>query len=91
MSTAGFFDRYPRYLTTSDSETQMGSARLNLRHTAIIESNLDAIRGRRILDIASHDGRWSFAALRAGATMMAAGSPCEREVPQLPPWFHGRR
>jgi SAM-dependent methyltransferase len=68
MSTAGFFDRYPRFLTTSDSETQLGLARLNLRHTAIIESNLDAIRGRRVLDIASHDGRWSFAALQAGAT-----------------------
>ncbi|MGH3391360.1 MAG: class I SAM-dependent methyltransferase [Actinomadura sp.] len=38
-----------------------------MRHAAIVEQNLDAIRGRRILDIASHDGRWSFAALTAGA------------------------
>src|SRR4051794_17029055 len=67
MSTAGFFDSYPRFLRTSGSETQAGTGRLNLRHAAIIETNLDAIRGRRILDIASHDGRWSFAALMAGA------------------------
>lgn len=67
VSAAEFFDSYPRFLRTSGSETQAGTARLNLRHAAIIETNLDAIRGRRILDIASHDGRWSFAALMAGA------------------------
>jgi SAM-dependent methyltransferase len=68
MSAAGFFDRYPRFLSTSGSETQAGTGRLNLRYAAIVETNLETIRDRRILDIASHDGRWSFAALMAGAS-----------------------
>lgn len=41
--------------------------RLRLRHRAIIEHNADVFRGAAVLDIASHDGRWSFAALQAGA------------------------
>jgi predicted nicotinamide N-methyase len=61
----GFFDDYPAFFETS----RTGSApnRLKARHTALIESNPDVVTGRRILDIASHDGTWSFAALRAGA------------------------
>jgi hypothetical protein len=38
-----------------------------LRHVAIIKDNEDILRGSRVVDIASHDGRWSFAALKAGA------------------------
>lgn len=34
---------------------------------AIIDANRDALKGARVLDLASHDGRWSFAALQAGA------------------------
>ena len=33
----------------------------------MIESNQDILAGARVLDLASHDGRWSFAALKAGA------------------------
>jgi len=33
----------------------------------MIQANLDCIHGRSILDLASHDGRWSFAALKNGA------------------------
>ncbi|WP_322936851.1 class I SAM-dependent methyltransferase [Nocardioides bizhenqiangii] len=33
----------------------------------MIESNRDILAGARVLDLASHDGRWSFAALKAGA------------------------
>jgi hypothetical protein len=40
---------------------------LNLRHKAIVGVNQDAFDGARVLDLASHDGRWSFAALKAGA------------------------
>jgi hypothetical protein len=38
-----------------------------MRHRALIEDNLDIIKGARVLDIASHDGRWTLAALEAGA------------------------
>lgn len=61
----GFFDQYPRFFETST--TTATANRLNERYRAIIEANRDAIAGARVLDIASHDGRWSFAAMRAGA------------------------
>ena len=62
----GFFDGYPKFYDTS--VTTAFANRLNQRHRACIESNEMVIRGKRILDIASHDGRWSFAALKAGAS-----------------------
>jgi predicted nicotinamide N-methyase len=60
-----FFDRYPRFRSTS----YVGSSpnRLNKRHEAVIGSNRALFAGARVLDLASHDGRWSFAALDAGA------------------------
>jgi 2-polyprenyl-3-methyl-5-hydroxy-6-metoxy-1,4-benzoquinol methylase len=61
----GFFDSYPQFFETS--ETTAFANRLNERHRAIIDVNQSAIAGKRVLDIASHDGRWSFAALQAGA------------------------
>jgi Methyltransferase domain len=62
---SGFFDQYPRFYETSETATHPG--RLNLRHQAMFGDNLDVFDGARVLDIASHDGRWSFAALQAGA------------------------
>jgi 2-polyprenyl-3-methyl-5-hydroxy-6-metoxy-1,4-benzoquinol methylase len=61
----GFFDQYPRFFETS--ETTAFANRLNQRYRACIEWNERLIRGKRVLDIASHDGRWSFAAMKAGA------------------------
>jgi hypothetical protein len=66
---SGFFDDYPRFYETS--KTFAHPSRLNLRHEAIFGENADIFRGARVLDIASHDGRWSFAALKAGATSVA--------------------
>jgi hypothetical protein len=60
-----FFDDYPVF--AESSETAATTERLNLRHQAMIESNKDILKGARVLDLASHDGRWSFAALKAGA------------------------
>jgi hypothetical protein len=60
-----FFDDHPEFLETSTTAASRG--RLNLRHLAIIDHHRDILRGARVLDIASHDGRWSFAALEAGA------------------------
>lgn len=60
-----FFDTHRRFYSTS--ETASGRARLNLRHEALIAENRDILDGATVLDIASHDGRWSAAALAGGA------------------------
>lgn len=62
----GFFDNYRRFYQTS--QTTPVPNRLNYRHAFLIERNRHLINGARVLDLASHDGRWSFAALHAGAT-----------------------
>lgn len=62
----GFFDRFPAFYDTS--ETSSFPWRLNLRHEAVIAQNADLFSGARVLDLASHDGRWSMAALEAGAS-----------------------
>lgn len=61
-----FFDDYPAFLETST--TAASARRLGWRHKFIIEDNADLLAGKRVLDLASHDGRWSFAALKAGAS-----------------------
>ena len=68
VTTPGFFDRYQRFFETS--ETTAFANRLNQRHRAIIGWSESLIKGKRVLDIASHDGRWSFAALKAGAAFV---------------------
>jgi hypothetical protein len=64
-SASMFFDAFPRFYGTSSTAASRG--RLNLRYEAIIAENRDLLAGARVLDIASHDGRWSLAALSAGA------------------------
>jgi 2-polyprenyl-3-methyl-5-hydroxy-6-metoxy-1,4-benzoquinol methylase len=61
----GFFDSYPKFFTTS--YTLAKPDRLNQRHRALIAANADIISGCKILDLASHDGRWALAANKAGA------------------------
>ena len=60
-----FFDENPEFLETSNTAASRG--RLNLRHLGIIMENQDVLKGSRVVDIASHDGRWAYAALDAGA------------------------
>jgi hypothetical protein len=60
-----FFKKYPRFVSTSSVASTPG--RLNLRHQAIIDDNREIFEDARVLDIASHDGRWTLAALDAGA------------------------
>lgn len=64
-SKQGFFDLYERFY--SSSVTSATANRLNQRYQALIEANKELIRGKSVLDIASHDGRWSFAACKSGA------------------------
>jgi len=60
-----FFDRFPEFYETS--LTGRTADRLNLRYEAIFAENKDIFTGARVVDIASHDGRWSLAALESGA------------------------
>ena len=62
----GFFDANSDFLISSHTRAEVN--RLNERHRAMIESNRDIISGCRVLDLASHDGRWSFAAAESGAS-----------------------
>lgn len=73
-----FFDRFPRFYETSNTSPQPG--RLNLRHEAIFAENADVFDGARVLDIASHDGRWSLAALMSGAASVVGIEPREELV-----------
>jgi hypothetical protein len=59
-----FFDQFDRFYSTSKSGT--APDRLNKRHQVCIQRHQEILRGKRVLDIASHDGRFSFAALQAG-------------------------
>lgn len=62
MSIFDFIRGMPFYLTKpKDAE------RLNNRHRFIIDPFLSDIRGARVLDLASHDGRWPYAFSTAGA------------------------
>ena len=76
-----FGDDYPRFIELSDltpkpqplysRERHRGAIeqrnRMNERYEAMLGSNRDILDGARVLDLASHDGRYSFAALKAGA------------------------
>ncbi len=69
----GFFDRHSVFLGTSS--TGASAARLNKRYTVLIEDQADLIRGASVLDIASHDGRWSYALLSGGADRVVGIEP----------------
>jgi hypothetical protein len=66
-----FFTRFLRFYETSTvgTKTDAGdrSQRLARRWDAIVSPNLNLFKNATVLDLASHDGRWSMAALDAGA------------------------
>ncbi len=76
-----FADDYPRFIEVSeltpdlspDDQRQRNRSaieqrnRMNERYEALFASNRDMFDGARVLDLASHDGRFSMAALKAGA------------------------
>jgi 2-polyprenyl-3-methyl-5-hydroxy-6-metoxy-1,4-benzoquinol methylase len=61
-----FFDLYEDFFETSS--VGISPNRLNNRYKALIENNTEIIKNSTILDLASHDGRWSFAGLMNGAS-----------------------
>lgn len=60
-----FFDKFPEFVT--EGRTGARHNRLHHRYRAIIENQRDVFANASVLDLASHDGRWSLAALDAGA------------------------
>jgi len=66
VSDKNFFDSYPEFFKTSIVGST--SNRLNHRYMSLIENNKKIIKDSVVLDLASHDGRWSFAALMNGAS-----------------------
>jgi hypothetical protein len=66
MQQEEFCSLYPRFLETT--ETKRSRSRLDARWRAIIFWNRSILKDRRIIDLGCHDGRWSFAALKAGAS-----------------------
>jgi hypothetical protein len=71
-----FADDYPRFIELSEltpegqgrrSASELQRSRMNERYEALFASNRDIFDGARVLDLASHDGRYSFAALKTGA------------------------
>lgn len=54
--------------------------RLNWRAEVLIARAPDAIRGKRILDLASHDGRFAYAALQCGAKSVVGVEAREAHV-----------
>ena len=71
-----FGDDYPRFIELSEltseesdqrSTLERQRTRMNERYEALFASNRDIFDGARVLDLASHDGRYSFAALKTGA------------------------
>jgi hypothetical protein len=76
-----FADDYPRFIEVSDLSQEPDPQdrgqrhrsaveqqnRMNERYEALFASNRDILDGARVLDLASHDGRFSMAALKTGA------------------------
>ena len=65
-----FFEKFPEFKT--EGTTGIAGKRLEYRYSAIIENQKHFFKNSRVLDLASHDGRWSLAALEAGAKHVTA-------------------
>lgn len=61
----GFFDFVADMPHYADHDKPV--PRLNRRHSFLIEPFVDEIKGAKVLDLASHDGRWCYAFAGAGA------------------------
>ena len=59
-----FFDRFPAFFETSRAGD---AAKIRYRYDLLFGNTDGLFRGKRVIDIGSHDGRWSFCALQNGA------------------------
>ena len=78
MTDAGFFTTTPA-LTADPMSTP---ERLNLRWHGLIDAQRDVIQGRRVLEAGCWNGRWLYAAYRAGA-ISVVGTESDREQARL--------
>lgn len=65
MAFFDFLDENPRY-----AGKKLSINRLNKRYEFLIEPYASELAGARVLDLASHDGRWSYALSAAGASQV---------------------
>ena len=63
-----FYINYKSLPFLKTSKTAAFSNRLNWRCEILLTRNQDAIKDKKILDLASHDGRFSYACLKLGAS-----------------------
>jgi hypothetical protein len=70
-TTKSFFDDYELFYES----TGRHSERLGARYDCLIRDLGHLVRGRTIIDLGSHDGRWSFAAVKAGAAHVLGIEP----------------
>ena len=61
-----FFKKYPEFI--NEGTTGVAGQRLEYRYKAIIGNQRNSFKNAKVLDLASHDGRWSLASLEAGAS-----------------------
>lgn len=65
-----FFDQYTQFY---ESGITPNAKRLRCRFDAIINANLNVFKGARVLDVASHNARWTAAAVLAGGAAHVTG------------------
>lgn len=65
-----FFDQYTQFY---ESGITPNANRLRCRFDAIINANMEVLAGARVLDVASHNGRWSAATVLAGKAAHVVG------------------
>ena len=61
-----FFEKYPEFI--NKGTTGVAGQRLEYRYKATIDNQRNSFKNSKVLDLASHDGRWSLASLKAGAS-----------------------
>jgi len=64
MDAKIYFEKFPEF---KESKVASDENRLYERYNKLIQNNRELLEGARVLDLGSHDGRWSMAALKAGA------------------------
>jgi hypothetical protein len=82
MMPAGFFDKFPHFYTSGNAAWPGMKNRINARYDAVIGPHVGQLNGKRVLDLGSHDGRWSLAALKAGASHVTGIEPRQDLVTQ---------
>lgn len=83
----GFYDFLPEIARYSDDPGTVD--RMNARHKMIIKPLEHEIQGRRVLDLASHDGRWAYAFAAAGASEVVGIEGRQELIDRFPEFPRG--